>query len=79
MILPDGSASMSPENQLKSLQTRLATLKGTYNEDHPDVAESLYTLGELLRAMARYEDAEPLLRRAVEISEASSEEENRCP
>jgi len=37
MILPDGSAVLTPENQLKSLQTRLAALKGVYSEDHPDV------------------------------------------
>ena len=40
MILPDGSAAMSPADQLKSLQTRLATLKGIYSEDHPDVART---------------------------------------
>jgi succinoglycan biosynthesis transport protein ExoP len=39
-ILPDGTASMSPENQLKSLQTKLATYKGVYSEDHPDVVRA---------------------------------------
>jgi len=37
MILPDGTSAMSPENQLKSLQTRLAALMGTYSDEHPDV------------------------------------------
>lgn len=37
MIMADGSAVLSPENQLKSLQTRLATLRGQYSADHPDV------------------------------------------
>ncbi len=40
MILPDGSAVLSPENQLKSLQTRLASLLGIYSEEHPDVART---------------------------------------
>ncbi len=40
MIMADGSAVLSPENQLKSLQTRLATLRGQYSEDHPDVART---------------------------------------
>jgi succinoglycan biosynthesis transport protein ExoP len=37
MILPDGSAVLSPQDQLKSLQTRLAMLQGQYGDDHPDV------------------------------------------
>lgn len=41
MILPDGSAVMSPESQLKSLQTRLAALKGSYGDDHPDVKRTV--------------------------------------
>jgi succinoglycan biosynthesis transport protein ExoP len=37
MILPDGSAVLSSQDQLKSLQTRLAMLQGQYSDDHPDV------------------------------------------
>lgn len=36
-ILPDGSTVMSPSDQLKALQTRLAMLKGMYSSDYPDV------------------------------------------
>jgi len=49
MILPDGTAAMSPTDQLKSLQTRLATQKGLYSEDHPDVARTRREI-ESLRA-----------------------------
>ncbi len=40
MILPDGSAAMSPTDQLKSLQTKLARLKGMYSEEHPDISRT---------------------------------------
>ena len=39
-ILPDGSTVLSPTDQLKALQTRLAMLKGMYSADHPDVART---------------------------------------
>ncbi|HKI18012.1 MAG TPA: tetratricopeptide repeat protein, partial [Isosphaeraceae bacterium] len=38
-----------------------------YDPDHPDVARDLNNLAELLRATNRLAEAEPLLRRAVEI------------
>jgi len=36
-ILPDGQAVVSPENQIKALQTRLAMLQSQYSPNHPDV------------------------------------------
>ena len=39
-MLPDGSTVMSPTDQLKALQTRLAMLKGMYSEEHPDIART---------------------------------------
>lgn len=40
MLLPDGSAVLSSQDQLKSLQTRLVRLEGMYSEDHPDVVRT---------------------------------------
>jgi succinoglycan biosynthesis transport protein ExoP len=37
MMLPDGTTVVSPQDQLKALQTRLAMLQGQYSPDHPDV------------------------------------------
>ena len=37
MILPDGKPVVSPQEQLKGLQTRLAMLEGQYSAEHPDV------------------------------------------
>jgi len=37
MMLPDGSMVVSPQDQLKAQQTRLAMLEGQYSPDHPDV------------------------------------------
>ncbi|MDJ0928059.1 MAG: Wzz/FepE/Etk N-terminal domain-containing protein [Gammaproteobacteria bacterium] len=48
-ILPDGQAVVSPENQIKALETRLAMFKGQYSEDHPDVVRTRREL-EALRA-----------------------------
>ena len=39
-ILPDGTAAMSPQDQLRSLQTKLATLRGQYSDSHPDVVRT---------------------------------------
>ncbi len=39
--------------------------------NHPDVAQSLNNLAELLRAQGNYAEAEPLYRRALEIFEKS--------
>lgn len=36
-ILPDGSAVVSPDQQLRAMQTQLAMLEGRYSPDHPDV------------------------------------------
>jgi|GEM_PF-329459 polysaccharide biosynthesis transport protein len=40
LILPDGSAAMSATDQLKSMQTKLARLKGMYGADHPDISRT---------------------------------------
>ncbi len=48
-ILPDGQAVLSPESQLKALQTRLAMYQGQYGQDHPDVVRTKREL-EALRA-----------------------------
>ncbi len=37
MVLPDGTMVISPEDQLKALQTRLALMEGRYGEGHPDI------------------------------------------
>jgi len=47
MILPDGSAVLTPESQLKSLQTRLAALTGVYSDDHPDVRRTTREIAAL--------------------------------
>ncbi len=39
-ILADGSAVVSPQDQLKALATRLAMLEGKYSSDHPDVVRT---------------------------------------
>jgi uncharacterized protein involved in exopolysaccharide biosynthesis len=49
MILPDGTAVMSSQDQLKGLQTRLAMLQGQYRDDHPDVIRTRREL-EALKA-----------------------------
>jgi uncharacterized protein involved in exopolysaccharide biosynthesis len=36
-ILPDGQAVLSPESQIKALETRLSMLEGQYSQNHPDV------------------------------------------
>jgi uncharacterized protein involved in exopolysaccharide biosynthesis len=46
-IFADGSAVLSPESQLKSLQTRLASQKGIYNENHPDVRRTVREIAAL--------------------------------
>jgi serine/threonine-protein kinase len=38
---------------------------------HPDLSRALYTLGTTLYHMARYEEAEPVLRRGVAVARAS--------
>jgi len=48
-ILPDGQAVISPENQIKALQTRLSMYQGKYSPDHPDVIRTKREL-EALRA-----------------------------
>lgn len=37
MVLADGSAVLSPADQLRSLQTQLIVLEGRYSADHPSV------------------------------------------
>ncbi len=39
-ILPDGQAIVSPESQIKALETRLAMYQGQYSSDHPDVVRT---------------------------------------
>ena len=39
-ILPDGSAVVSPADQLRALQTQLAVLEGRYSPDHPDIVRT---------------------------------------
>ena len=39
-ILPDGQAVVSPESQIKALETRLAMYQGQYSPDHPDVVRT---------------------------------------
>ncbi len=46
-ILPDGQAVVSPESQIKALQTRLAMLQGQYSPDHPDVVRTARELDAL--------------------------------
>jgi uncharacterized protein involved in exopolysaccharide biosynthesis len=46
-FLADGSAIMSPAEQLKGLQTRLAMLEGRYSADHPDVQSSRRQIASL--------------------------------
>ena len=43
----------------------------SYGKEHPHVARNLNNLAGLLKAMNRLAEAEPLMRRAVDIWEAS--------
>ena len=40
MMLPSGQAVVSPEDQLKALQTQLVMLEGRYSDSHPDVIKT---------------------------------------
>ncbi len=46
-ILADGQIVVSPENQIKALQTRLAMYQGQYSPDHPDVLRAKRELAAL--------------------------------
>ncbi len=46
-ILPDGQAVVSPESQIKALQTRLAMYEGQYGPDYPDVVRTKRELAAL--------------------------------
>ena len=46
-ILADGQIVVSPENQIKALQTRLAMYQGQYSSDHPDVLRAKRELAAL--------------------------------
>ncbi len=37
MVLPDGTMVISPDEQLKALQTQLALKEGRYGKNHPDI------------------------------------------
>ena len=62
---PGPAISRPSRTTAKSLAMRETAL----GEDHPDVAQSCNNLAELYRALGRYDEAEPLHRRALEIRE----------
>jgi len=63
-ILADGRAVVSPQNQLKALQTQLAMLEGKYSAGHPDVMRTrreLQALQEQTGITADMSDTGPAL------------------
>ena len=50
------------------MRRALSIDEASYGADHPDVARDLNNLGQLLQDTNRLAEAEPLMRRAVEIS-----------
>jgi tetratricopeptide (TPR) repeat protein len=56
-----------PEEAERLMRQALAIDEHAYGPDHPEVARDLYNLGRLLKDVNRLNDAEPLLRRVVQI------------
>lgn len=55
----------------ESLRNALATQVESLGPDHPEVADTLVALADVMLADGRSEEAEPLLQRALEIRKAS--------
>ncbi len=56
MVLSDGSVVISPEEQLKALQTQLAVLEGRYGENHPDIVRTRRDIQALQQSTGIQED-----------------------
>jgi tetratricopeptide (TPR) repeat protein len=50
------------------LRRPLKIRRKVFGENHPDMAESLNNLAEVLREQDKYEEAEPLYRKSPDIS-----------
>jgi tetratricopeptide (TPR) repeat protein len=64
-------ATGRPAEAEVSFREALAIRERSLGGDHPDVAASLNALAEFLASQFRFQEAEPLLRRGLEIQQVS--------
>jgi hypothetical protein len=62
---PDTITSIGSMGRLPLLREALDGNRATLGDRHPSTLTSINNMGELLRAMGRLEEAEPLLREGV--------------
>jgi uncharacterized protein involved in exopolysaccharide biosynthesis len=75
MVLPDGTAVMSPADQLRSKQTVLAVLEGKYTPDHPDVVRIKREIAALQREVGDAELADTMAALSAARSELAKARE----
>ena len=56
----------------RAAEELVVAVRERYGDKGPAYAEALLLLGQMFRHQARYDDAEPLMRRALEIYESTS-------
>jgi serine/threonine-protein kinase len=59
------------QEALEECRANIYIVEKILGPTHPDLSRALYTLGTTLYHMARYEEAEPVLRRGVAVARAS--------
>jgi serine/threonine-protein kinase len=57
----------SYDQALAHADTRLTLVRERHPRDHPDVAQALFSKGNVLREVGRYEESEPWLRESLEM------------